>query len=318
MKKIKILLKCLMVGFLALICSTSFSQNNQPFPTKPITVIVPFPPGGGADTLIRIMSPELTKIFRQSIIVENRPGASGSIGANIVAQSAADGYTLLMGSTAAVTEKNIQKFVPIALVSASPYVLTANPSLNFKSAKDVIDFAKSHPGQVKFGSSGVGSASHLSGELFKSMANIQMLHVPYKGTGQALTDLLAGHIDIMFAPAQTVMPQIEASKLIALGVTSKLRSESLPKMPTISETGLPGYDSVGWFGLFAPAKTPIAVVDQLNHDVNVVLNNPQVRKEMLDRGIDPAHGSAKEYQTYLAKDQEKWSKLIKENNIPIE
>ena len=182
------------------------------YPSKPIKVIVPFPPGGGADTLIRLISPTLGELWKQSVIIENRPGASGAIGAELVAQAPADGYTLLMGSTAAVTEKNIAQFAPVALVSASPYVVTVRPALNVNSIKSLIAYAKANPGKVRYGSSGPGSASHLAGELFASMAGVDLLHVPYKGTGQALTDLLAGHIDLMFAPAQTVMPQIESGK----------------------------------------------------------------------------------------------------------
>ena len=224
------------------------------YPSKSIKVIVPFPPGGGADTLIRLIAPTMTDLWKQTMVIENRPGASGLIGAEIVAQSPADGYTLLMGSTAAVTEKNVQQFAPVALVSASPYVVTINPALNINTIKALIAFAKANPGKVRYGSSGTGSASHLAGELFSSMAGITLLHVPYKGTGQALTDLLAGHIDIIFAPAQTVMPQIESGKLIPLAQTGAKRSEALPNIPTVAESGLPGYSAVGWFGLFAPVE----------------------------------------------------------------
>ena len=237
------------------------------YPSKSIKVIVPFPPGGGADTLIRLMAPMIGEVWKQTLIIENRSGASGLIGADLVAQSPADGYTLLMGSTAAVTEKNISQFAPVALVSASPYVVTVSPALNVNSIKALITYAKANPGKVRFGSSGPGSASHLSGELFASMVGVNLLHVPYKGTGQALTDLLAGHIDLMFAPAQTVMPQIDSGKLIALAQTGPKRSEALPNMPTVSEAGLTGYNSVGWFGLFAPANTPKPIVQKINQTV---------------------------------------------------
>jgi len=279
---------------------------------------VPFPPGGGADTLIRLMAPSLTELWKQSLIIENRPGASGAIGAEIVAQSSGDGYTLLMGSTAAVTDKNIAQFSPVALVSASPYIVTVNPGLNINSIKALVAFAKANPGKVRFGSSGAGSASHLSGELFASMAGIELLHIPYKGTGQALTDLLAGHIDLMFAPAQTVMPQIETGKLLALGQTGAKRSEALPNIPTVSESGLPGYSAVGWFGLFAPASTPKAIVQKLNQGVAVTLSQEKLRKAMLERGSDPASGSADDFVSFLRLDQAKWGKLIKDNRIAVQ
>jgi tripartite-type tricarboxylate transporter receptor subunit TctC len=294
------------------------AQSSDAFPLKPIKVIVPFPPGGGADTLIRLMAPSLTELWKQSLIIDNRPGASGAIGAELVAQSPADGYTLLMGSTAAVTDKNIAQFSPVALVSASPYVVTVNSSLNITSIKALIAYAKTNPGKLRFGSSGLGSASHLSGELFASMAGIQMLHVPYKGTGQALTDLLAGHIDLLFAPAQTVMPQIEAGKLLALAQTGSKRSEALPHLPTVIESGLPGYSAVGWFGLFAPAATPKSIVQKLNQGVGATLSQKKLREAMLERGSDPASGSADDFSAFLRLDQAKWSKLIKDNRIAVQ
>jgi tripartite-type tricarboxylate transporter receptor subunit TctC len=287
------------------------------YPSKSIKVIVPFPPGGGADTLIRLMAPMIGEVWKQTLIIENRSGASGLIGADLVAQSPADGYTLLMGSTAAVTEKNISQFAPVALVSASPYVVTVSPALNVNSIKALITYAKANPGKVRFGSSGPGSASHLSGELFASMVGVNLLHVPYKGTGQALTDLLAGHIDLMFAPAQTVMPQIDSGKLIALAQTGPKRSEALPNMPTVSEAGLTGYNSVGWFGLFAPANTPKPIVQKINQTVMFVLGQEKIRKAMLDRGSDPASGSEEEFAAFLRLDQAMWAKLIKENKVAV-
>ena len=301
---------------LALVPSLAGAADS--YPSKSIKVIVPFPPGGGADTLIRLIVPTMSEVWKQSIIVENRPGASGLIGAEQVAQSPADGYTLLMGSTAAVTEKNIAQFSPVALVSASPYVVTVNPSLNINSIKALIAYAKANPGSVRYGSSGPGSASHLAGELFSSMAGVTLLHVPYKGTGQALTDLLAGHIDLMFAPAQTVMPQIESGKLLALAQTGAKRSEALPNIPTVPEAGLPGYSAVGWFGLFAPANTPKPVLQKINQTVMFVLGQDKIRKAMLERGSDPASGSAEEFAAFLRLDQSKWAKLIKENKVAVQ
>jgi tripartite-type tricarboxylate transporter receptor subunit TctC len=288
------------------------------YPVKPIKVVVPFPPGGGADTLIRLIAPLTSDLWKQSVVIENRPGASGAIGAELVAQSPADGYTLLMGSTAAVTEKNIQQFSPVALVSASPYIVTISPALNITSVRSLIAYAKANPGKIRYGSSGPGSASHLAGELFASLANISLLHVPYKGTGQALTDLLAGHIDLMFAPAQTVMPQIESGKLIALAQTGAKRSDALPNIPTVAESGLSGYSAVGWFGLFAPANTPRPVIQKINQTVMFVMSQEKVRRAMLERGSDPASGSPEEFSAFLRLDQSKWAKLIKENKVAVQ
>jgi len=291
---------------------------SQGFPSKPIHIVVPFPPGGGADTLARIMEPKLAGIWAQPIVVENRPGASGHIGADFVAKSAPDGHTLLMSSTASLTEKNVNQFAPVSLVSASAYIVTANPGVAAANIRELIALAKANPGKLTFGSSGTGAASHLSAELFKGMAGVDLLHVPYKGTGQALTDLLAGHVNLMFAPAQTVMPYVQAGRLRALAVTGSKRSETLPGLPTVSESGLPGYEAVGWFGLLAPVATPKATVVKLSGEANRVLAMSDVREKMLGLGADPAGNTPDEFARFIHDDQAKWSKLMKEAGIKAE
>ncbi len=295
--------------------ATALAQN---FPSRPVRIVVPFPPGGGADTLARIMEPKLAGIWAQPIVVENRPGASGHIGAEFVAKSAADGSTLLMSSTASLTEKNVDQFAPVSLVSASAYIVTANPGVAAANIRELIALAKANPGKLTFGSSGTGAASHLSAELFKAMAGVDLLHVPYKGTGQALTDLLAGHVNLMFAPSQTVMPYVHAGKLKALAVTGARRSETLPDLPTVAESGLPGYEAVGWFGLLAPAATPKATVARASADVNRVLAMSDVREKMLGLGADPAGNTPEEFARFIREDQAKWSKLMKEAGIKAE
>jgi len=288
------------------------SALAQPFPSKPVHVIVPFPPGGGADALARIMGPHLAKLWGQPVIVENRPGASGHIGADFVANSAPDGYTLLMSSTASLTEKNVDQFAPVTLVSASPYVITANPKVPAANVRELIDYARKNPAKLTFGSSGTGAASHLSAELFKALAGIDMLHVPYKGTGQAVTDLLAGQIDLMFAPAQTVMPQVAAGRLKALAVTSATRSATLPDLPTAAESGLPGYEAIGWFGLLAPAATPRELVAKISADANKVLADPDVKQKTLALGAEPSGNTPAQFARFIRDDQAKWSKLMRE------
>jgi tripartite-type tricarboxylate transporter receptor subunit TctC len=285
------------------------------FPSKPVRIVVPFPPGGGADTLARIMEPKLASIWGQPIIVENRPGASGHIGADFVAKSAPDGTTLLMSSTASLTEKNVDQFAPVSLVSASPYIVTANPKVAAANIRELIALAKSQPGKLSFASSGTGAASHLSAELFKSMAGVDLLHVPYKGTGQAVTDLVAGHVNLMFAPAQTVMPYVREGRLRALALTGSKRSETLPDLPTVAESGLPGYEAVGWFGLLAPAATPQATVTKISADANRVLAEREVREKMLGLGADPSGDTPEEFARFIRDDQAKWSKLMKEAGI---
>jgi tripartite-type tricarboxylate transporter receptor subunit TctC len=301
---------------LALFFSSSvFSQN---FPQKPIRIIVPFPPGGGADALARILAPKLVELWAQQVMVENKPGASGHIGADLVAQSPADGHTLLMSSTASLTEKNVSQFAPVTLVSASPYVVTINPNVQVSTIRELISYANANPGKLTFGSSGTGAASHLSAELFKSMAKVDLLHVPYKGTGQALTDLLAGQVDLMFAPSQTVISHLRGGKLKALAVTGAKRSETLPELPTVAESGLPGYEAVGWFGLLAPAATPSAVVGKLSADVNRVLAAPEVRARMQSLGADPGGNTPEEFARFIREDQAKWSRLMREAGIKPE
>ena len=300
---------------LAMSAATVLAQG---FPAKPVHVIVPFPPGGGADALARVMGPYLTKLWGQPVIVENRPGASGHIGADVVANSAADGYTLLMSSTASLTEKNVHQFAPITLVSASPYVITVNPKVGAKDVRELIALAKKNPGKLTYGSSGTGAASHLSAELFKSLAGIDMLHVPYKGTGQAVTDLLAGQIDVMFAPAQTVMGHVQAGKLRALAVTSARRASTLPELPTAAESGLPGYEAVGWFGLLAPAATPRDIVAKISADANKVLADAEVKQKLLTQGAEPSGNTPEQFAAYIRNDQGKWSRLMRERNITPE
>jgi tripartite-type tricarboxylate transporter receptor subunit TctC len=300
---------------LALCAGTALAQS---YPARPVHVIVPFPPGGGADALARVMGPYLTKLWNQPVIVENRPGASGHIGADFVANSPPDGYTLLMSSTASLTEKNVHQFAPVTLVSASPYVITVNTKVAAKDVRELIALAKKNPGKLTYGSSGTGAASHLSAELFKALAGIDMLHVPYKGTGQAVTDLLAGQIDVMFAPAQTVMGHVQAGKLRALAVTSAKRASTLPELPTAAESGLPGYEAVGWFGLLAPAATPREAVAKISADANKVLADAEVKQRLLAQGAEPSGNTPDQFAAYIRNDQAKWSKLIKETGITSE
>ena len=294
-----------LVTFLALVFSTSALAQ---FPSRPVRIVVPFPPGGGADALARLMAPKLTEAWKQAVIIENKPGASGHIGADAVAQSAPDGYTLLMSSTASLTEKNVDQFAPVTLVSASPYVVTVNPNVPASNIAELISVAKA--GKLSYGSSGIGAASHLSAELFKSMAQVDLLHVPYKGTGQALTDLLAGQVDLLFAPAQTVISHIRSGKLRALATTGARRSSTLPELPTVAESGLPGYEAVGWFGLLAPAATPRTLVEQLSRDAGAVLADRGVREKMEAMGAEPAGNTPEEFGRFIREDQAKWSKLM--------
>jgi tripartite-type tricarboxylate transporter receptor subunit TctC len=296
-------------------CAFASAAAAQSFPEKPVTIIVPFPPAGGTDSLARIMQPTLGELWKQPVVVENRPGAAGAIGGDYVAQAKPDGYTLLMSSTAGVTAKNVDKFAPITLVSASPYVVVVNAKLPIRSIRELLEYAKKNPGKLTFGSSGTGAASHLSAELFKSMAGIDMLHVPYKGTGQAVTDLIGGQIDVMFSPAETVMPHVQAGRLRALAVTSAKRFAALPTLPTVAESGVPGYEAVGWFGLFAPAGTPAPLVAKISNDAKFVLSEPDVKQKMLAAGAEASPMSPAQFARFVQSEMAKWTKLMKDRGI---
>jgi tripartite-type tricarboxylate transporter receptor subunit TctC len=305
----------LAIACLALVAPLAFAQA---FPAKSVNIVVPFPPGGGADALTRIMQPSLGKLWGQSIIVENKPGAAGAVGAEMVARAAPDGHTLIMSSTGGITQKNFHEFAPVTLVSASPYVVVVNPKVPAGDIRELVDYAKRNPGKLSFGSSGTGAASHLSAELFKSMAGVDLLHVPYKGTGQAVTDLIGGQIDVMFAPAQAVIPHVQAGKLRALAVTSPKRFDALASLPTVAESGVPGYEAIGWFGLFAPVAVPRELVARISADANKVLAEPDVKRRMLSMGAEPAGNSPEQFARFVRDEMDKWTKLMKERGITPE
>ena len=310
---------CRLAAGALLATSLAASAWAQKYPDHPVTIVVPFPPGGGTDALTRIMQPSLAALWGQPIVVENKPGAAGAIGGDYVAQAKADGYTLLMSSTAGITEKNVGKFAPITLVSASPYVVVVNPSkVPAKTVAELVAYGRKNPGKLSFGSSGVGAASHLSAELFKSMAGIDMLHVPYKGTGQAVTDLLGGQIDVMFAPAETVMQHVKSGKLRALAVTSAQRFAVLPDLPTVAESGVPGYSAVGWFGLFAPAATPKEIVEKISADAGKVLADAAVKEKMVAAGAEAQPMSPARFRQFVRSEMDKWTRLMKERGITPE
>jgi tripartite-type tricarboxylate transporter receptor subunit TctC len=264
------------------------------------------------------MQPALGKLWGQSIVVENKPGAAGIVGAEYVAKAAPDGHVLIMSSTGGITQKNVHEFAPVTLVSASPYVVVVNPKVPVANIRELVEYAKKNPGKLSFGSSGAGAASHLSAELFKSMAGVDLLHVPYKGTGPAVTDLIGGQIDVMFAPAQAVLPHVQGKKLKALAVTSRRRFAPLGDLPTVAESGVPGYEAIGWFGLFAPAGTPKERVTKISDDANKVLADAEVKQKMLSMGAEPAGSSPERFAKFVSDEMAKWTQLMKERGITPE
>jgi tripartite-type tricarboxylate transporter receptor subunit TctC len=298
------------------------------YPSGQIRLIVPFPPGGATDVLGRIVGQSLQTLWNQTIIQENKPGAAGLIGARQVSTGPADGYTLLLASTGTILAiasdvKATRDFdisnevAPVSLIAAPPYILVVNPSLPVKSTAELIAYAKANKGKLSYGSSGVGSASHLSGALFASMANVDMLHIPYRGTGPAVTDLLGGRIQVMFAPAPSAMQHVVAGTLRTIGTTGAARSALFPDIPTVAETGLPGYESVGWFGIFAPAKTPRDIVEKISADMQMVLKRPDAVKRLEEQGAEPAANSPQAFTDYINADVRKWLALAEKTGIKL-
>lgn len=298
------------------------------YPTRAIKMVVPFAPGGGTDVLGRIIAQRLQEQWGQPVVIENQPGASGGIGTRAAAKADPDGYTLLMASTGALMAASaalspdgpfevIKFFAPITVVAAPPYLVVANPNVPAKSIAELIALAKAKPKGLSFGSSGIGAASHLSGALFMKDAHVELLHVPYKGTGPAVTDLLGGRIDLMFSPSTTVQAFVESGKLKALAVTGRKRSKFFPAVPTVSESGLPGYESVGWFGLLAPAHTPKDIVDKLNAAVVAIMATQDFKDKLAAHAAEPEPQTPDEFARYINADVAKWTALVKEQNIVI-
>jgi tripartite-type tricarboxylate transporter receptor subunit TctC len=321
LKRLPLLLLCLAAAPVA-------PATAADYPSRAIKMVVPFAPGGGTDVLGRIIAQRLAEQWGQPVVVENQPGASGGIGTKAAAKAEPDGYTLLMASTGALMAASaalapeghfdVNKFfAPITAVAAPPYLLVINPNVQANTTAELITLAREKPKALSFGSSGIGAASHLSGALFEKDAKIEMLHVPYKGTGPAVTDLLGGRIDMMFSPSTTVQAFVESGKLKALAVTGAKRSKFFPNVPTVAEGGLPGYASVGWFGLLAPAHTPPEIVDKLNKAVVAIMATPDVKDHMAKLGAEPEPQSPEEFARYINADVAKWSALVKEQNITI-
>lgn len=293
--------------------SSAWAQDI--FPSRAVSIVVPFAPGGGADILARVLGQRLSETWRQPVLVENKPGAAGVVGANGVARSEPDGYTLLMAASGAVVPSNAKELAPVTLVAAPPYMVLVNAAVPVTSTREFIAYLKARPGQLNFASSGVGSASHLSAELFTGMTGTKMTHVPYKGIGQAVTDLVSGQVQVLFGPPPAVIKQVQAGALKALAVTSSQRSSLWPEIPTVAESGVAGYDAVGWYGLLAPARTPREVIAKIGVDVARALQVPTVNERLTAIGATPAAGSPEEFARFLEADTAKWANLMAKAGI---
>lgn len=290
----------------------------QPYPSKAIRIVVPYPPGGGTDVLARIVGRYLGDSYKQPVVVENRAGANAQIGMEVVANAPADGYTLLTIAAGPLDAENLPKFSPIALFTAPAYLLVVHPSIPATTVAELMAYAKAHPGKLAYGSSGGGAASHLAAELFKAMAGIDLLHVPYKGIGNAVGDLLGGQVQLMIAPSQAVIQHARAGKLRALAVSGAKRSPASPELSTIAQAGLPGYEAAGWFGILTAAGVPREIVVQLNLEVNRILQLAEVRARLLELGAEPAQTTPEQFLEFIRKDNAKWAALIRERGLAID
>jgi len=288
------------------------------FPTRPIRLIVPFPPGGNTDILARILGQKVTEDWRQQVVIDNRPGAAGLLGADIVAKGSSDGYTLLMTALGGITVENLKSFAPLMLVATAPSVLVVHPSVKANSVKELLDYARANPGKLNFGSSGPGSQSHLGPELLKSMAKVDFTHIPYKGAGQSIADLLGGQVQFLMSPYGALSSHIKAGKLRALAVTSVKRASSTPELPTVAESGVPGYEASGWFGMLAPVHISKEVLTKLNVEFNRALTLPDVKERLFALAMEAGGGSPDDFARFIKADTEKWARIIKEAGITMQ
>jgi len=315
-----------LLTFLALaIAPIAHAQDD--YPNRTVRIIVPFAPGGSTDVVARILADKLGTELKQSFVVENRAGAGGNIGADVVAKASPDGYTLLMGTTGVLAiNKYLYKemafdperdLVPVSYTSLITNILVVNPQVPAKTVSELVALARAKPGVLTFASSGAGSSTHLSAELFKSMAGVDILHVPYKGSSQAITDLMGGQVTMLFDNAPSSIPFVEQGKLRALAVTSTKRLPNLPDVPTLDEAGVKGYESLSWSGIMAPAGTPKRVIDKLNAAIDKILRDPDVKQRFASLGVDPVGGPPEAFSRHIRAESEKWARVVKTANITL-
>lgn len=319
--------RLVLLAVLSILASTGWAQVDN-WPSKPIRLIVTFPPGGSSDAAARIVAPRLAERLGQPVVVDNRPGAGGGVGLDIAAKAPGDGYTIVLASAGGLTAnpslysrlsyEPVRDFAPITLFGTSPFVLVSNPSLPVSSVADVVKLAKAQPGRLSYASGGNGTAMHLSGELLKSMAQVRILHIPYRGSGPALMAVMAGDTQLAIVDITTAASHIKSGRVKVLGVLGKNRSSMASDIPSLSESGLPGYEASGWFGILAPAATPATTLQRLNTEITAVLRSPEVRERFVATWLEPLPSTQEEMASLMKTETTKWARVIKESGATVD
>lgn len=316
------------VSFLACwLALAAMHAAAQGYPAKPVRVIVPFPPGAGVDIVTRLVTPKLGEALGQQFVADNRAGAAGNIGAEVAARAAPDGYTLLMAPASIAISQTLYKklgyslerdFEPVSLLASTPFVLVVHPSLPARNVKELIALARAKPGELAFASTGNGSTPHLTTEIFRMQAKLSLVHVPYKGTPLAVTDLLSGQVQMMFANALSVLPHVEAKRLRALAVSSSKRSAAVRDLPTVAESGVPGFDTSTWFGMLAPAGTPKEIVSRLGGGLRKIVQMPDVRERLVSQGADPIGSTPEDFRAHIKAEIAKWGRAVQASGARVD
>ena len=316
-----------LIGTLVVVLFASAALGADDYPARAVRVVVPFAPGGGTDLVARILGQRLSQKLGQSFVIENRPAGSGIVGADLVAKAPADGYTLLFAFSSLSSSAKlfsqlpydpVRDFAPVALATTSPLLAVVPASLPAKNVGEFVAYAKANPGKLNYGSSGPGSSPHLATELFLSMTDTRMTHIAYKGIAPAITALLADEVQFSLVPIAVGMPHVRSGKLRALGVAGLTRSSAAPELPTIAESGLPGFEVIGWWGVLAPAKTPRGAVDLLNRELRAALDAPDVRRTLLEQGMDPAPGTPEQFGALIKADMDKWGEIGRRLGVKLD
>lgn len=311
-----------------ILACTAGSLFAQSYPTRPIRLVVPFAPGGGNDIVSRAIAQQLTEVFGHSVVVDNRAGAGGIIGTDLVAKAAGDGYTIGMGSTSSLSINPVlfkklpydplRDLAPITLATLAPYLIAVHPSVPARSTKELIALAKAKPQSLHFASAGNGSIIHLAGEIFKSMTGVDMIHVPYKGMGPGMIDTIAGHVQVAFGPMVQTVPPVRSGQLRGLAVSSAKRSPVVADIPTVGESGVPGYDVVGWYGLVAPASTPTLIIERLNREIVRILHSKTLKDRLAQDGVEVGADTAERFGAFLKSELAKWGRAVREAKVTLD